>query len=115
MDACPGSCNYQYRQARKLHDAELAQHEKQVARIGQFGGLGALTLPLPPDPPRIEAWQGEPIWCSACTAKIRLELAQIESLASDLAGMPPGVRPASDSRRENIKVRTSRSAPSPSP
>lgn len=92
MNDCPGSCNYGYRKARRLHDAELAAHEKQATRIRQAAGLGALTIPPPPDPPQIQAWRGEPVWCGTCATRLRRQLSELDDLAAMLGAKPPEER-----------------------
>jgi phage FluMu protein Com len=107
-DICSGSCNSGYRKARALYSAAMAEY---AARLNRDDG----STPVPPDPPDIQPWLADPIWCSRCCAAIRRELAELDDLAAVLAAMPPGIRPAITGQREHVKVSGTREHASPSP
>jgi hypothetical protein len=110
---CPGTCNSKYRRARAVYEAEVAQHALTVERLTDAGL--ADKIPVPPTPPAVDPVYGDPVWCSRCAAIIRRELAELDELASSLANLPPGIRPASDGTRERVKVTGSVAVASPSP
>lgn len=72
--------------------------------------------PLDPDqerpvPPSLLPWPGEPLWCPACKARIRLRLAQLDTLAALLAFEGDGYGESAASER----VSRTDEAASPSP
>ncbi len=107
---CPGSCNSSYRRATALYHAAVAAYDQQLAALPEGD-----PVPEPPAPPDVTPWEGDPVWCSRCQTVIRRSLAELDDLAAQLAAIPPGVRPASDVRREAVKVTVSQGHPSPSP
>ena len=107
---CPGSCNSHYRRVTALYQAARAAYDDQVSRLQE-----GEPVPDPPEPPDVQPREGEPVWCSRCQAVVHRSLAEIDDLAAQLAHIPPGVRPASDTRREAVKVTVSQGHPSPSP
>jgi hypothetical protein len=99
--ACPGSCNYRYREAWDLYRAAIATYD-----------------PLNPDqsrpaPPEIKAVPGAPWWCDRCKTVIRRELAELDYLASLLAAAADGQR----GQRPGAKMPKGKrhGGPSPSP
>lgn len=109
MTDCPGSCNSAFRKARALYDAQLAAYHAELLKRGD-------TDPIPeqPQPPDIRPWLGEPVWCQRCQATIKRELAELDELAALLAMLPPGVRAATASQRERVKVSGTKVEESPS-
>lgn len=96
--ACPGSCNYYWRQARTAFEVDLAAYDPLDP---------AQSRPQPPD---MRAFPGDP-WCDRCKAVIRRELAELDDLAAFLTAAADGHR----GRRPGAKVTASRGRPSPSP
>lgn len=109
MADCPGSCNSAYRKARALYDAQLGAYHAELLKRGD-------TDPIPEQPvvPDIRPWLGEPVWCQRCQATIKRELAELDELAALLAMLPPGVRAATASQRERVKVSGTKVEESPS-
>ena len=83
--ACPGSCNFRWRAAMDAWRQAMAEYERS-------GRLDAAQSR--PDPPLAAPWPGEPVWCGTCTARIRLRLAQLDTLAGLLAATADGHRQA---------------------
>lgn len=71
-------CNRAYRQALAAYDDALAAYD--ALDPGQ-------SRPVPPD---LRYWPGEPVWCAGCKARIRLRLAQLDTLAALLAAKADG-------------------------
>ena len=96
--ACPGKCNFHYRQARAAFDEALAAYDPLDP---------AQSRPIPP---QIIAVPGNP-WCGGCQATIRRELAEIDDLAAILAAAADGHRSASAGER--VAGTPGRRSPSP--
>jgi hypothetical protein len=108
-EICKGSCNSGFRKARALYDEEMRKHAI-IAELRADGGL----VPDPPDPPDIQPWLGDPVWCVRCRTVIHKELAELDYLASMLAALPPGIQPVITGQREHVKVSGTREHESPS-
>jgi hypothetical protein len=108
-EPCPGSCNRRAREVTALHREALARYDDALEAAADGD-----PVPDVPERPEVRWWPGEPVWCGRCTAKIRSRLAELDELASSLANLPPGVRPASR-HRDHVKVATSRAHKSPAP
>lgn len=65
---CPGSCNRRYREARTEYKQALADYDPLDSAQSR------------PDPPDINPWLGDPVWCGPCASKIRLKLAELDDL-----------------------------------
>lgn len=86
MPICPGPCNTHYRHAYRAYQEQMRAHEQ--ALIAWDGTPG--TAPVPPEPPTIRPWLGDPIWCRRCTTTLRQELAELDDLASLYAARVDG-------------------------
>lgn len=114
MIACPGKCNTRFWQAEALYKQELAKYEAGRPRLIAAG----FPVPDPPERHTIRPVAGEPVWCvgeSSCTVKIRAMLDELDDLAARLSRLPPGVRPAVNFRRQQVRVASSPAPRSPSP
>lgn len=80
--ACPGPCNRRWRDAMDGWRQAMAAYDPLDAAQSR------------PDTPATAPWPGEPVWCGACTARIRLRLAQLDTLAGLLAATADGHRQA---------------------
>jgi hypothetical protein len=108
--ACPGVCNARYRRKWRIHEAVRAVYLKELGRLAE----GQPRPDAPREPDDIPAW-GDPVWCGTCTSLIRVDLSDIEDLASMLATRPPDVRAAVDADYQQVRVKvTTRTRPSPS-
>jgi hypothetical protein len=108
---CPGSCNTAYRKAKALGEAQVTEYQAQLEAL-----RGGDPVPDPPEAPNLpRPWWGDPVWCGRCQVVISRELAELDELASRIAQLPPGIRAAAESTREDVKVDVSRSPVSPSP
>lgn len=111
--ACVGKCNTRYWQAEALYKQALAKWEEGQARLLDAG----FPVPDPPQRHSIRPVPGEPVWCAgedSCTVKIRVMFGELDDLAAKLSRLPPGVRPAVNLRRQQIKVKSSPAPRSPS-
>ena len=95
---CPGSCNNSYRKARQLYEAAIAEYDPASDQER-------------PEPPDIQPWPGDPVWCRKCQGRIRRELAELDDLAAFLAVTLPALTGPLDAGR----VTGTPVAPSPSP
>jgi len=77
--ACPGTCNRHYREAREKFNQDLAEYDPLDADQSR------------PIPPSIQAWPGNP-WCGTCKSRIRETLAELDILASLLSATADGHR-----------------------
>jgi hypothetical protein len=93
---CPGSCNNSYRKARQLYEAAIAEYDPASEQER-------------PEPPDIQPWPGDPVWCRKCQALIKSELAEIDDLAALIAAIPPLPRPADDGAGKVTGTRDQRS------
>jgi len=107
---CIGTCNSQWRKAHALYADGLAKYDKALEQLADGD-----DVPNPPAPPDIRPWYGQPYWCGRCMALIKAELAELDDLASMLAALPPGIRPAVSAKHERVKVSGSHGTPSASP
>jgi hypothetical protein len=88
--ACPGPCNKRYQEA----------WAKYAADVGDYNETGLLDADRSrPEPPAARFWPGSPVWCTDCTTKIRLRLAQLDTLAGRLAAEADGYREPGDLER----------------
>ncbi|HTX63307.1 MAG TPA: hypothetical protein VMD28_06685 [Acidimicrobiales bacterium] len=85
--ACPGTCNARYRDAL----------EEYAAALQDYDPLDSATSR--PEPPSIQPWPGEPVWCSNCSPKITVKLAELDDLAALLAATADGHRHADAAER----------------
>lgn len=106
---CPGSCNSGYRKTRAIYDDAMTTYHDQLDKLGSGD-----PVPDKPEPPTATPWYGDPVWCGRCQSVIRRELAELDDLASLLALMPPGIRPAITGQREHVKVSGTKGTESPS-
>ncbi len=67
-EACPGTCNRHYREARAAHKQALADYDPLDSSQSR------------PEAPGVTPWPGDPVWCGPCGSKIRLSLAQLDDL-----------------------------------
>ena len=77
--ACPGTCNRAYRDAREKFNQDLASYDPLDANQSR------------PIPPSIQAWPGDP-WCGRCKSRIRETLAELDDLAALLMATADGHR-----------------------
>jgi hypothetical protein len=77
--ACIGSCNRAYREARETWQQALAAYDPLDPNTSR------------PIPPSIQPWPGNP-WCGRCKSRIRETLAECDTLASLLAATADGHR-----------------------
>ena len=88
-EACPGTCNRPYREAREQFKKALADYDRE-------GRLDAnQSRPIPPS---IQAWPGDP-WCGRCKSRIRETLAELDVLAALFAATADGHRTAPGTER----------------
>ena len=85
-DACPGTCNRAYREAREQFRQALANYDPLDS---------AQSRPIPPS---ITAWPGDP-WCGRCKSRIREALAELDDLAALLLATADGHRAAPGTER----------------
>jgi hypothetical protein len=85
--ACPGPENRRYREAWDAYRQALADYDPLDSAQSR------------PDPPEIQLWPGDPVWCSDCTALIGKKLAQLDILAGILAATADGLREPGDLER----------------
>ena len=78
-EACPGTCNRHYREAREQFNQALAAYDPLDS---------AQSRPIPPS---IQAWPGDP-WCGRCKSRIRETLAELDDLAALLLATADGHR-----------------------
>jgi hypothetical protein len=98
--ACPGSCNYRYREAQDLYRQALADYDPLDPKQSR------------PEPPVIRMVPGNP-WCARCKTIIRRDLAELDYLAPILAASADGQR----GQRPGAKMPKGKQhgGPSPSP
>ena len=84
--ACPGTCNRRWREARKEYRQALADYDPLDS--GQSR----------PDPPSVQPWPGDP-WCGRCKSRIRETLAELDDLAALLLATADGHRAAPGGQR----------------
>ncbi|GAA0975960.1 hypothetical protein Q7689_00625 [Nocardiopsis tropica] len=102
MSVCEGPCNRVWRQGRETFVAALTAWEETTP--DERG-----DRPIPPD---VIPTPGEPVWCRGCAGSIRRALADLDNLAPLVAATSDGYRTRAD---DSDRVRTSQTAPSPSP
>ena len=78
--ACPGTCNYWYREAQAAYKQAVAEYDPLAPDQSR------------PEPPDIRPWPGEPFWCTREAATIRRELAELDYLTAMLARAADGQR-----------------------
>jgi len=78
-EACPGTCNRHYREAREQFKQALADYDPLDANQSR------------PVPPSIQPFPGDP-WCGQCKSRIRETLAELDYLAGMLAATADGHR-----------------------
>lgn len=86
-DACPGDCNKPHHKAWREYAEACAGYDPLDADTSR------------PEPPTTNYWPGEPAWCPGCTTKIRLRLAQLDTLAGILSAEADGHRTAAEAER----------------
>lgn len=98
--ACPGICNYRYREAQAAHRQALADYDPLDANQSR------------PEPPDIRPVLGTP-WCARCHTYLRRELAELDELAAILTHAADGQR----GQRPGAKMPRGKNhgGPSPSP
>jgi hypothetical protein len=84
--ACPGTCNRAWREAREQYRQALADYDPLDANQSR------------PIPPAIQAWPGDP-WCGRCKSRIRETLAELDDLAALLLATADGHRAAPGTER----------------
>jgi len=77
--ACAGTCNRHYREAREKFNQALAEYDPLDADQSR------------PIPPSIQPWYGNP-WCGTCKSRIREALAELDDLAALLMATADGHR-----------------------
>lgn len=97
--ACAGPCNNRWRQAQAEHQAALAAYNPLDATQSR------------PEPPGIRPWPGDPVWCARCTARIRVQLAELDDAACILRARADGY----GEQPLDQRVSGSSDDPSPSP
>jgi hypothetical protein len=107
--ACPGPCNNRYRRLTAMHEAALRLYDAK-AELADGEDIGD-----PPQRPALQPSWGDPVWCPTCQGRLSQELSEVDDLASSLAVLPPGIRPATNNRPDPVKVSGTRGEPSPSP
>jgi hypothetical protein len=80
--ACPGFCNRRYREAREAYEQALALYDPLDPHQSR------------PEPPQVQPWEGEPVWCGPCASKISQRLHQLDDLWSLLQRYADGHREA---------------------
>ena len=81
VEACPGSCNSRWREAREAF--------KQA--LDAYGREGILDPnQTRPEPPSIQPVLGDPVWCGRCASRIRSDLADLDELAAMLGWVADG-------------------------
>ena len=97
--ACPGPCNRPYRNAMAAYEQALADYDPLDPEQAR------------PEKPDVRPWPGEPVWCGECRSRIRVRLAQLDTLAALLAFEGDGYGESAASERVSRTGET----PSPSP
>lgn len=121
---CPGNCNKQYRRVMDAYQDAIAEWERDEQThaewrrtAGTHGTEAAGPEPARyerPDPPTINPWAGEPIWCRKCSASIRRCLTSLDELMSLRLTMTDGYEAPGQSLTDKIrKVSTEPASPSP--
>ena len=87
--ACPGTCNRRWREARKEYRQALADYDLE-GRLDPHQSR--------PDPPSVQPWPGNP-WCPRCKSRIRETLAELDILAALLSATADGHRAAPGGQR----------------
>ena len=87
--ACPGTCNRRWREARKEYRQALADYDLE-GRLDPHQSR--------PDPPSAQPWPGNP-WCGRCKSRIRETLAELDDLAALLMATADGHRAAPGGQR----------------
>ena len=107
-DACPGPCN---RRARQAWD----DYEQAVARYAAAVDAWRVPLcrPVEPEPPRDDAFGGDPVWCRRDSRLIRGALGELDDLASLLAAVSDGHRGAGARHGKTGPAVKGTSAPTP--
>jgi ribosomal protein L37AE/L43A len=99
--ACSGPCNRAYRKA--LESYELAVREYRAAlghaNVAALAGLPEQPRPEAPEPPKVEATAGDPVWCSRCARMITAALKALDDHAAKLAAKADGHRERGDDAR----------------
>jgi hypothetical protein len=85
-EACPGTCNRPYREAREQFKQALADYDPLDSSQSR------------PIPPNIQPWPGDP-WCGRCKSRIRETLAELDILAALLHATADGHRTAPGTER----------------
>jgi hypothetical protein len=102
---CAGPCNTAYRRKHALFEAAVAEYARVLETRRDSD-----PIPEPPQPPEIQPWYGNPVWCGKCMSSIREQLAELDDLAALVGAIPPLARPA----EESLRVTGTKSAPSAS-
>ena len=84
--ACPGTCNRRWREARSAYRQALADYDPLDSRQSR------------PDPPSVQPYPGDP-WCGRCKSRIRETLAELDDLAALLLAAADGHRAAPGGQR----------------
>ncbi|MEV2277726.1 hypothetical protein AB0I72_19280 [Nocardiopsis sp. NPDC049922] len=112
MTDCPGLCNRRARQARYAYEDTITAWRTALDDWEAADPATRGDRPTPPEEPDIDWVSGDPVWCRRCRGAIRVALADLENLAALVAAEADGHRGRAD---DSDKVRTTKSAPSPSP
>lgn len=117
ISPCVGPCNAGYWREQRDHAAAMIAHELAVASwldaLAEWEETPAGPRPRephPPAPPRLIAWEGDPVWCLRCAHRVYQDLLRIGDLAVNLVLGWDGHRSAAASEGGR-----SANAPSPSP
>lgn len=108
---CPGSCNAAYMRAKAIRDVAYTEYEA-LWDLYQ-SNPNDYPEPVKPEPLRLAAIPGEPVWCLRCAATIRRELAELDDLAARLVRESEGLRAAGDASAPKVAGSKDRSSPSP--
>lgn len=117
MTTCPGVCNAGYWREQRDHAGAMVAHELAVMSwldaLAEWEEVPAGPRPRephPPEPPRIIAVEGDPVWCLRCAHRGYTDLLRIGDLAVNLVRGWDGHRGAAASEGGR-----SANTPSPSP
>lgn len=108
--ACPGPCNSPWRRAQALHTDATTRWKQATATWEAAGGAG--ERPPAPEPPRLRAWSGDPVWCTRCAASLHQQLAELDDLICLLTGTPD-LRGAAGDKAGRVSGTPGRPSPSP--
>ncbi|GAA3027395.1 hypothetical protein [Streptosporangium longisporum] len=109
---CPGRCNQPYRDAVDFYDQAVIAYEE--ARAAWRFPLRYPAKPVPPAPPDVRLYLGDPVWHPGCAQRIHAALRELDDLASQAQAEVDGHRDAGARYgRTGVTAKTHAGSPSP--